>query len=273
MTSPRPFVKYVGGKGQIVEELLKHVPKTFKDYHEPMVGGGALYWALVRGGHLDDKSVALADTNEDLIHTYQEVRDNPERLIRALQLYADQYVRQGGELFYRIRDAWNAGIKNPARYIFLKQTAFNGLWRCNRKGQINMPWGQYPNPKILDTLNIRACSQALQRQGIWKAEFEASSQMMKKGDLVYFDPPYWGCFDAYNPEGFNQSQHLDLIRHCALLSASGVHVIYSNEDVPEVRGALKKFWKGCKMHPVQSRRYVNSNGEGREPVQDLIVLG
>ena len=271
MICPRPFVKYVGGKGQLIEELLKHVPKTFKDYHEPMVGGGALYWALVRGGHLVGKSVALADTNEALIQTYQEIRNDPERLIRTLQLYADQYVRQGGDLFYAIRDAWNAGVTNPARFIFLKQTAFNGLWRCNRKGEINMPWGQYEKPKILDAENIRACAQALQGQGVWKAEFEASSQMVKKGDLVYFDPPYWGCFDAYSPEGFSQGQHLDLIRHCALLSASGVYVIYSNEDVREVRGALKKFWKSGKVHSVQSRRFINCDGEGREPVLDLIV--
>jgi len=269
----RPFVKWVGGKGQLVEELLKHVPKKFKTYHEPMVGGGAFYWALVRGGYLAGKSVALADTNEDLIQTYREVRDDPERLIRTLQLYANQYVRQGGDLFYSIRDAWNEGVKNPARFIFLKQTAFNGLWRCNRKGEINMPWGQYEHPKILDADNIRSCSQALQGQGLWTADYEASMQMVGKGDLVYFDPPYWGRFDAYGPEGFGQGQHVALVKMCARLTRAGVHVLYSNEDVPDVRKILEQHWPEGQLHSVQSRRYVNSDGQGREPVADLIISG
>lgn len=269
----KPFVKYVGGKGQLLEELLKHVPKKFKNYHEPMVGGGALFWALVRENRLEDRYVDLSDENGPLIETYKAIRDNPKRLIRALQFYKCQYVRQGGDLYYRIRDAWNEGNTNPARFIFLKQTSFNGLWRYNQQGKLNMPWGHYENPKILDGGNIVACSMALQGVSLWHMPFPDSLKKVAKGDLVYLDPPYWGRFDLYGPEGFTAGQHVELVKTCARLQSIGAHIIYSNEDSYEVRRLIKTHWPKGRIHRVQGRRFINCDGHGRQPVGDLIVVG
>jgi DNA adenine methylase len=271
--APKPFVKWVGSKRQLIQELMSHVPKTFKTYHEPMVGGGAFYWALVRNGHLSDRSVVLADTDEDLIKCYRAIRAEPIRLVKSLHLLTEQYAKRGGDLYYAIRDAWNEGHRSPARFIFLKQTSFNGLWRYSQQGRLNMPWGQYDSPKILDADNLEACSQALQGQGLWTADFEASAQMIGKGDFVYFDPPYWGRFGAYGPNGFDEAQQVRLVKLCAELSAGGVHVLYTNEDVPAVHALLDEHWPDRKVAVAYSRRYVNCDGEGRHPVADLIVSG
>lgn len=268
-----PFVKWVGGKGQLVQELLNHVPDHFEAYHEPMVGGGALFWALVRHGRLRGKRVHLADTNPALIECYNAIRDDPERLIGLLQQFVDVYEKDGGDLYYRIRDAWNEGITTPARFIFLKQTSFNGLWRHNQSGKLNMAWGKYENPKILDADNIRACSQALQAVDLWEGGFDVSAQMIQPGDLVYYDPPYWGRFDLYGPDGFSEELHLDLVKLCAELCEKGVHVIYTNEDGPEMRAMLNEHWPKSKVEFVGSRRYINRDGDGRQPVADMIVSG
>lgn len=270
--TPRPFVKYVGGKTQIVEELLRHVPEDFRMYHEPMAGGAALFWRLVRAGRLGSGRVALGDTNAALMDTYRTIRDNPDYVIDELSQLADLYKQKGEDLYYRIRDAWNDGYTSPARFIFLKQTSFNGLWRHNRSGLVNMPWGHYESPKILDAENLKACSQALQGAGIWVGSFEASVQMVMRGDVVYFDPPYLGCFDLYGPEGFSRDQHVELIQYCAQLQQKGVHVIYTNEKSSELAAMLEQHWPGHCTEVVKSRRYVNRDGSGREPVDDFIVF-
>ena len=268
-----PFVKWVGGKGQLVQELLQHVPNHFNAYHEPMVGGGALFWALYRQGLLRGKRVHLADTNPALIEAYYAVRDEPERLVKTLEQFKEVYERDSEGLYYRIRDAWNEGITTPARFIFLKQTSFNGLWRHNQSGKLNMAWGKYEHPKILDAERIRACSQALQNVDLWMGGFDASVQMIERGDLVYYDPPYWGRFDLYGPDGFSQEQHIALVQICAELCKKGAHVIYTNEDSEEMRQILDEHWPCSRVQFVGSRRYINRDGEGRQPVADMIVSG
>lgn len=268
-----PFVKWVGGKGQLIQELMRHVPSNFNAYHEPMVGGGALFWALYRQGMLRGKRVHLADTNPALIDCYHAVRDDPERLVKSLEQFKEVYERDGEDLYYRIRDAWNEGITSAARFIFLKQTSFNGLWRHNKQGKLNMAWGKYESPKILDADRIRACSQALQAVDIWQGGFDTSVQMIERGDLVYYDPPYWGRFDLYGPDGFTQEQHVELVQMCGELTKKGANVIYTNEDGPEMRQILDEHWPHSRVQFVGSRRYINRDGEGREPVADMVVSG
>lgn len=269
----RPFVKWLGGKGQLIQELLKHVPKKFKTYHEPMVGGGALYWALARNGDLSRRRVVLADADQALTECYRAIRDKPEALIKTLKQFETQYARLGGDLYYSIRDAWNEGKQSPARFIFLKQTSFNGLWRFNKQGRLNMAWGKYEDPRIVDAENIMSCSQALRGQKIYTQGFKASAGLIQKGDFVYFDPPYWGRFDLYGPDGFAEEDHAYLVLLCAKLSREGVHVLYTNEDVPAVHEMLDKYWPDRKVAVAESRRYVNCDGNGRHPVADLIVSG
>ena len=266
-----PFVKWVGGKGQLVGELLRHVPSSFQAYHEPMVGGGALFWALHRAGALAGKRVHLADTNPALIECYNAIRNDPERLIKSLEVFNAAYLQDGEDLYYRIRDAWNEGYTSPARFIFLKQTAFNGLWRQNKAGKVNMSWGKYKHPKILDADRIRACSQALQTVDLWEGDFVATEQMIQPGDFVFYDPPYWGRFDMYGPDCFTPEQHVQLVQLCAGLSSKRTAVLYTNEDSPEMRKILDKWWRRSEVSLVGSRRFVNRDGEGREPVADMVV--
>jgi DNA adenine methylase len=271
MSGPQPFIKWVGSKRQIVEDLLQHVPESFNRYHEPMVGGGTLFWALVRAGRLGNVGPVLADTNRPLIDCYRAVRADPEKIIKRLRRLRGDYERNGEALFYKIRDKWNRGYNHPADFIFLKQTAFNGLWRCNRSGQINMPWGHYETPKILDADNLRACSQALQAVEFHVGNFVAMSHHMLPGDVVYFDPPYWGCFDLYNAEGFSRQDHVDLIKLCAQLQKSGIHVIYTNRSIKPVWNLIDKHWSQINTQVVRSRCCVNRDGQGRGPVEEIIA--
>jgi len=268
-----PFVKWVGSKRQILSELLHHVPTNFETYHEPMVGGGALFWALYRDGRLEGKRVHLSDTNPALIECYKAIRDDPERLIKSLEVFNQAYEEDSEDLYYRIRDAWNEGYTSPARFIFLKQTAFNGLWRQNKAGKVNMAWGKYERPKILDADRIRSCSQALQHVDLWLGDFVASEQRIQPGDLVYYDPPYWGRFDMYGPESFTHEQHVQLVKLCMELCERGTQVIYTNEDGLEMRAILDRWWLGARIQLVGSRRFINRDGQGREPVADMIVSG
>ena len=271
MTSP--FFKNVGGKGQLLPELMKHGPTNFEAYHEPMVGGGALYWGLVRAGRMQGKLAYLSDSNRALIECYKAVRDEPERLVKSLELLDEVYQEGGEALYYRIRDAWNEGHTSASRFIFLKQTAFNGLWRNNRSGKLNMAWGKYAHPKILDAVNIRSCSQALAGSKLACGQFQETVSVIRKGDLVFYDPPYWGRFDLYSPEGFSPEQHVELVKTCADLCAKGVHVIYTNENSPAMREILEEHWPQSTVQLAGSRRFINCDGGGRQPVDDMIVSG
>ena len=270
--TPRPFVKWVGGKNSITEVLLQHVPENFGCYHEPMAGGGALFWALVRDGRLPGLRSILSDTNAPLMETYRAVRDDVESLIKSLEVFKQAYEEDPEALYYRIRDAWNEGYRSPARFIFLKQTGFNGLWRYNRKGQINMSWGKYKAPRILDVKNLIACSQGL-RNTLLSTESFSMTEEIKAGDAVYYDPPYLGTFDLYDPEGFTLGMHVTLLKRCASLCERGATVLYTNQDSPEMRALLDEHWPNARVRFVGVRRTVNCDGEGREPVQDMVVYG
>lgn len=271
MSGPRPFVKWVGSKRQIVDDLIQHVPESFNAYHEPMVGGGTLFWALVRAGRIGDAGAVLADTNRPLMDCYRAVRDDPKRIVKRLRRLRGDYERDGEKLFYKIRDKWNRGFTHPADFIFLKQTSFNGLWRCNKSGKVNMPWGHYESPKILDAENLQTCSQALRGVKLCTGNVQKMSERMKPGDVVYFDPPYWGCFDLYSAEGFTQQDHANLIRLCARLQKSGVHVIYTNRSTKPVWDLIDKHWSQINTQVVQSRCAINRDGQGRGPVEEIIA--
>ena len=147
----KPFTKWIGGKGQVVEQLARAVPRDFERYVEPMVGGGALFWHLAAKGRLRDRKVLLGDDNPWLIDAYKLVRDDPNDLIEILRELAAEYAKAPEAFFYDVRDAWNADVRrDAARFLFLKKMSFNGLWRVNRKGELNMPWGHCPSRRLVD---------------------------------------------------------------------------------------------------------------------------
>lgn len=268
--TPRPFVKWVGGKTQLLSSLLPLVPEKFGAYHEPFTGGGALFFALVRTGLLRDRPAFLSDVNAELIATYLALQDRVEEVIEALEQH-----RYDRDHFYRVRAVDPSKLDDAslaARLIFLNRTGFNGLYRVNRRGEFNVPFGRYDNPTICDTENLRAVSEALQCATIEHRPFDSVLEHAKRGDFVYFDPPYvplsaTASFVSYAQNGFD----LDAQEHLACvfdtLAARGVHVMLSNSDTPWVRDRYR-------AHPiieVTARRNVNSKAGDRGPIGELLV--
>jgi DNA adenine methylase len=272
----RPFVKYVGGKTQNLSSLKATIPQRIDAYYEPMVGGGALFFHLVTQGRLDAcHRVVLSDINRPLMKTYLGIQNDVQSVIEELAELNRKYKEIDSEsLFYGVRNAWNdGGVQSPARYIFLKQTSFNGLWRENKKGNINMPWGKGEKPKILDKENLLTCHKVLQgvdlHMGPWDDALFGINDY--EHAVVYFDPPYLKCFDKYNADGFSKADHQKLLEACANLTAAGVHVVYSNESNKLSKSLLEAFWPKAISREIPTRRFINSDGTGRDPVDDLLA--
>jgi len=268
---PRPFLKWAGGKTQILPDLLKRVPADFKAYHEPFLGGGALFFALTRNGRLTGKRVFLSDSNPELVNAFRVVRDDPEELLRLLEDYQDRNTSRD---YYRIRaQRPRSPAKRAARLIYLNRTCYNGLYRVNSRGEFNVPFGRYGNPRIYDPQNILAVSEALQGVEIIQEDFEAVLSRAKPGDLVYFDPPYYPIsatarFSDYTANGFSSEDHIRLARAFASLAEMGVLVMESNSDTRFVR----KHYRAWRLIKIRARRPINSRAEGRGAVSELVVL-
>lgn len=262
--APRPFVKFAGGKTQLLPELLKQVPKKFSVYHEPFVGGGALFFAL------GPKRAVISDINLRLIRTYRAVRDDVEQLIRQLK-----ECRYDKTFYYEMReldvDADKNDVVVASWFIYLNKTGFNGLYRVNSQGRFNVPFGRYTNPTICDEDNLRACSRALQNISIKHQRFNLTKA--KRGDFCYFDPPYMPVnkpgdtksFTAYSRDGFTGEDQVDLARLARQLKREGVHVLLTNSP------AAKPFYKRFRIHEVDAKRNVNSKATGRGVVKELII--
>lgn len=265
----KPFLRWAGGKTQLLPQLLEHVPEEYKTYHEPFLGGGALFFAL------QPKFANLGDMNARLINAYVCLAYRLQPTVKHLRT-----LERSAECFYRQRDLLNAEnlkveIYDPeaaARFIYLNKTCFNGLWRENAAGKLNTPYGGDRKTAIVDAETLLACSIALNnRVQIRNESFEAVDARAQRGDLVYFDPPYMpvakGSFVDYTSDGFGLIEHTKL-RDIALgLKARGCHVIISNSDTPQVRA----LYDGFRLHEVEARRSVNSDGAGRGKVGELII--
>lgn len=262
---PKPFLKWTGGKRQLLGELTKYVPDEFGTYYEPFVGGGALFF------HLMETRAVLGDANKRLVRTYRGVRDYVEQVIKRLSLLPYCPKR-----FASVRGENPEGLTEAevaAWLIYLNKTCYNGLYRVNKKGQFNVPFGRYENPTICDTENLRACSRALRNTSLVVGDFEETVAGALPGDFVYFDPPYvplskTSNFVAYDKTGFTKDDHVRL-RDCALrLKQRGVHVLLSNSSAPFVRELYEKDFE---LIEVGARRAVNSKAERRGEVKEYII--
>jgi DNA adenine methylase len=267
-TPPRPFLKWVGGKTQLLEQIDPLLPPRFGRYFEPFVGGAALFFAL-RGRGVA-KTAVLSDVNRELVDCYVAIRDQVEAVIRALRDH--RYER---EHYYAVR-AWKpadlAPAERAARTIFLNKTGYNGLYRVNRSGQFNVPFGRFTNPAFCDPDTLRACSRALDRVAIENRDFSKVLDEAKKGDFVYFDPPYvplspTSDFTAYIPGGFGEAQQKKLATVFTKLAERGAHVMLSNSETPFVR----KLYAGYRIDVVQASRSVNSNALRRGKLHEVVV--
>jgi DNA adenine methylase len=273
-----PFLKWAGGKRQLLSELRKHVPQFYGRYYEPFVGGGALFFDLQTppedptdlGAWQDWSSheSVIGDTNLELIRTYRAVRDDVESVVDCLKLY-----KNSESLFYEARANPPVGdAEFAAWFIYMNKVCFNGLYRVNKKGEFNVPFGKYVNPKICDEETLRACSAALQDVRIEYDDFNIVTAEVGPGDLVYFDSPYLPVtvtsnFTAYTKDGFTYADHQRLAA-CALeLKRRGVFVVLSNSSCPAVR----ELYAGWEIIEVDARRSINSKGSKRGAVKEVII--
>lgn len=264
----RPLLKWVGGKRQVLSAILPRVPKRIKTYHEPFVGGGALYFHLRAQGRIT--RAILADTNERLIRTYRGVQHRPEDVIRELGAYV--YER---EAYYAARANEPVGGSDAeiaAWFLYINRAGFNGLWRVNRHGRCNVPFGSYTNPKICDPDRIREVSAALQGAELLVEDFGRVDTRATKGDFVYVDSPYvplsaTSSFTGYTAGGFGDAEQVRLRDLMRTLRDRGVKVLASNSSAPRVR----ELYAGFRLEEVSARRAVNCQAEHRGMVRELLI--
>ncbi len=298
--NPKPFLKWVGGKTQLLSELESHLPKEIRNtgvidcYIEPFLGGGALFFYL--RSRYEIRRAYLIDNNRDLILSYNVVKELPEGLIKQLSLLEKKYLRGNDqkrvEFYYQVRDRYNKQrlnfdykefsdewIMRTAYLVFLNKTCFNGLYRLNSDGDYNVPHGRYKNPKICDSDNIRKVSHALCDTHIICGDFSKSRNYAQKGALVYFDPPYkpisiTSNFTGYTKTGFSDTEQIRLAHLCKELAHKGVYILLSNSD-PDVGEKKDKFfdniYTGFNIERVFANRMINCNGEKRGRIQELLI--
>jgi DNA adenine methylase len=235
-----PFLKWAGGKRQILPDILRRLPERCETYHEPFLGGGAVFFALAARGAF--RRAVLGDRNADLIDAYLGVRDDVERVITRLARMP--HDRSFYERLRALDPRKLSGAQRAARIIYLNRTCYNGLYRVNRAGQFNVPFGRYENPRILDRENLRAASRALRGAALGAGDFEAVLARARPGDVVYFDPPYvplsaTASFTAYDREAFGPDEQRRLARVLEALRRRGVYAVLSNSDVRVTRALYR----------------------------------
>lgn len=264
-SSVKPFLRWVGGKTQLLPELLKYVPTTYETYYEPFLGGGALFFAL------NPKKAILSDYNSLLINAYKHVRDSPagiKLLLNELQVSKQMYYKQREFINEKNQEL---DLKKAASFIYLNKTCFNGLWRENSSGNFNVPYGGDRNVNLYNAHELMMCCAALRGKKILNQSYEHCNKTARKGDLIYFDPPYAPInaysFKKYTSKDFGEQDQINLRDLAQELKSRGCHVILSNSDVPFIRQLYCNF----DIHEVQARRSVNSNGDARGKVGELII--
>lgn len=262
---PRPFLKWAGGKSQLIQQYIHYFPKAYKTYYEPFLGGGAVFF------YLNPPSAVLTDVNAELVNTYRCVRDNVEELILLLEAHQNKHCK---EYYYEVRQ--RKGITNlekAARLIYLNKTCFNGLYRENSQGQFNVPLGKYKSPKICNpSLLISACF-ALQNAQIKMRHFEDILDYAAScDDFVYFDPPYYPIsptsnFTAYSRYAFSPDDQIKLKDVFSELAQRGTKVMLSNSDCNFIRELYRDF----KIHTISASRLINSKASKRGKISEVLI--
>jgi len=259
-------IKWAGGKARLLHVIMKHVPKEFNRYYEPFVGGGALFFAL------QHQNSVLSDSNGELMNMFTQIRDNLSELIETLS----KYPISNESFYYEMRALVPVELSpliRACRFLYLNKTCFNGLYRTNRSGQMNTPWGKAKAPNVCDKGTLKVCSKALQGVALDASYFQKSlmSRNAEEGDFIYLDPPYVPISDTsfvgYSKKGFSMEDHELLASIFEEKAGKGVQMMLSNADVPWVRERYKEF----KLIEVQAPRSINSKGSGRGKVGELLI--
>ncbi len=288
----KPFIKWVGGKGQLIEQLEVKLPADFDNwknttYIEPFVGGGAMLFHMLQQ-HPNIKRAVINDINHDLITCYTTVRDHVEELIPALREIQAQYcslpdMDAKREMYMDVRQRYNEKnldpIENTTKFFFLNRTCFNGLYRVNKKGLFNVPWGKYKQLSMCDEATLRADSELLKHVEILEGDFEKTLVYAQGRTLFYFDPPYrplsdTSSFNDYTKEAFNDDSQVRLKEFCDRLVADGHHFMLSNSDCKgknEEDNFFEVLYHDYCIDRVKASRNVNSNGAKRGKITELLI--
>lgn len=261
---PRPPVKWAGGKGQLILQFEPLFPRRYELYIEPFVGGGAVFF------HLLPRQAVLIDNNPELINFYLVVRNRLDALLTDLAKH-----QNNTEYYYNIRaldpDTIDA-VSRASRFLYLNKTGYNGLWRVNKKGKHNVPFGKYKNPKITDRENLQAVSLALQQAEIIPGDFSQVLDFVAPGSFVYLDPPYHpksetAYFTSYTSDSFGVDDQRRLAMVFKHLDEKGCPVMLSNSDTPFIH----ELYEGYHFQVVYAKRAINSRAERRGPVTELVI--
>lgn len=289
----KPFLKWAGGKGQLLKEIEKYYPfesNKITKYAEPFVGGGAVLFDIL--SKYDLKEVYISDINSELINTYCIIRDNVDALIEMLYAMQNDFIPldtderkayyvEKRELFNKLKVNGNKfeNIEKAALMIFLNKTCFNGLYRVNKKGLFNVPMGSYKNPLICDESNLRAVSKKLQKVNIVCGDYKNSADFIDENTFVYFDPPYrplteTASFTAYTENLFNDEEQIELAKFVDDMSRKGAKVVVSNSD-PKNSNTEDNFFDNIysthKIKRVEATRMINCNSEARGKIKELLI--
>lgn len=286
----RPFVKWAGGKSQLLPQIRTFYPESCEKYAEPFVGGGAVLFDVLQT--LRPAEVYISDANRELINTYMTVRDHVSLAvdeIKRMQYKYNSADKTGQrEYFNKVRDLFNRekmhgyvmpSIEMAARFIFLNKTCFNGLYRVNKSGKFNVPLGNYVNPSICDEENLIAVSHALQGVDMNVGDYRLCDSFVDSRTFVYFDPPYRPLttssgFTSYTNLGFGDQEQIELAAFAKQLSDRGARVLLSNSDPTNVNPTdtfFDKLYEGFDIQRTPARRSINSRGDVRTEINELLI--
>lgn len=268
----RPVIKWVGGKRQIIKQIAPYIPPTFSTYYEPFLGGGAVLLAL------QPKKAVVNDINSELMNLYVVIKDNVEDLITDLKKHKNE-----ADYFYQIRELDRqkdkyqnlTPIQRASRIIYLNKTCYNGLFRVNKTGEFNTPFGHYKNPNIVNGATLRAVSDYFNTAEIdfFCGDFAESLQKVKKDDFVYLDPPYdplsdTANFTGYSRGGFGQIEQIRLKELCDRLNEKKVKFLLSNSATD----FIKELYQEYRIEVVQASRLINSKADKRGEINELLIM-
>ena len=282
----KPFLKWAGGKGQLLAEIDRRLPAGLKTgeidtYVEPFVGGGAVFFHIAQE-YPELKRHFLFDINQDLVNCFNEVKNNVDALIDELRSLEAAFLRKrsGRKVFYyEIREQFNTD-RSPAKLIFLNKNCYNGLYRVNRKGEFNVPFGDYKSPRICAAKNLQIVSEILQIAEIICADFTHSETYIDNHTFVYLDPPYrplspTASFTSYSKDSFSEQDQIRLAEFCKQINSKGAKFLLSNSD-PKNENPTDHFfedqYKGFNIETVKAARAINCRASGRGQINELVIM-
>ncbi len=267
----QPFLKWAGGKRQLLPEIRKFIPLEYTTYYEPFIGGGAVLLDL------QPNKAVINDINKELINLYQIIKDNVDALIEELKKFKNEK-----DSFYEIRELDRdkekygelTSVQRASRIIYLNKTCYNGLFRVNRAGEFNTPFGNYKNPNIVNEITLKAVSTYFNKANLtfFCTDFEEALKRAGKGSFVYLDPPYdpvsdTASFTGYDRGGFNKSEQTRLKVICDKLNERGAKFLLSNSSTE----FINELYKGYKIETIQAKRSINSNPDKRGEIDEVLV--